>query len=350
MNQYFELIIKIGIVLVVILFVINILLEFKKRKKREKSLNQKRERGSEEVSKLIEKYKQICDEVKSEIAEKKKKYIVKNTILMIIVIIAAISFIMIILSTKFYRKMLLYLTCFFAFFIVVTIFLFIMVHNREEYKKILKNKIINRVINYSNPNLKYYTNVFEYKEETGEKINVVMNIKEECVVAKFDEHRIDGIEIEDYINGSICDGVKVQMMDLDLYKMHKSHRGKQLPDYHFFVGSLVIIDKSVNNHIKIISNKINDLDSELSNDNCEFEKYFKTDSLVSSDLKNFLLDFRNKYKLEFDIVLKDKIYVRFYTKNMFEPKLFGNPIDETSIYQYYAITKFAEEIVNVFDN
>ena len=63
----------------------------------------------------------------------------------------------------------------------------------------------------------------------------------------------------------------------------------------------------------------------------------------------FLLEFRNKYKINFDIIFKDKIYVRFYTKKMFPFKIWGNPISEESIYQLQTIMKFTEEIIEVLN-
>ena len=58
-----------------------------------------------------------------------------------------------------------------------------------------------------------------------------------------------------------------------------------------------------------------------------------------------IADFRETYKIDFEICFKDKIYIRFYTGNMFEPKMFGKIEDNYSVYQFYVITKFAKELV-----
>ena len=61
-----------------------------------------------------------------------------------------------------------------------------------------------------------------------------------------------------------------------------------------------------------------------------------------------LLNFKEKYKMHFDLVLKDKVYIRFHTLNLLEPILFGSIIDR-SLYKLYVIIKFAEDLVKILD-
>lgn len=296
--------------------------------------------------------KSICDrffcETKDKLKIEKVKYVIKNIISASIFIFLALS---LTLPFFFSEEPWLYDNTNLAIlaFAGIAVSLAMFGVNKEIYNNKVKNNLIYKFIEFVNPKMKYYKNIHEYIMKTSYKED-----KQKEIEAAYSEFKInntnllfmpsEGIEIYDYIEGFNNEDIYMQIMNAQFYIRGRLGRS------YIFKGNLVIIDKNVNSHIKIISNKVNDLDSESLNNNYEFEEYFNADSPISTNLKNFLLDFRNKYKLEFDIVLNDKIYVRFYTKNMFEAKLFGKTIDETSIYQYYAITKFAEEIVNILNN
>ncbi len=45
------------------------------------------------------------------------------------------------------------------------------------------------------------------------------------------------------------------------------------------------------------------------------------------------------------IEVENKIYIRFYTDNMFEPQMKGKIVDKYSVYKFYVITKFVREFV-----
>ena len=62
-----------------------------------------------------------------------------------------------------------------------------------------------------------------------------------------------------------------------------------------------------------------------------------------------MTEFRYKYKVDFDIVFKDKIYIRFYTMNLFIHNLSGNIVKDESIYQFFVMTKLAEELLNLLN-
>ena len=126
-------------------------------------------------------------------------------------------------------------------------------------------------------------------------------------------------------------------------------------DFEFFNGNFVIIDKTRNYNIKIhsVNNENYYGKSHITIDNLEFNKYFKVTAENEEDIQQyltpsliqFIADFREKYGIDFEIIFKDKIYIRFFTGDMFEPKMFGKIVDEYSVYKFYVITKFAKELV-----
>ena len=59
------------------------------------------------------------------------------------------------------------------------------------------------------------------------------------------------------------------------------------------------------------------------------------------------MNFRERYGIDFEMIFEDKIYIRFYTKNMFEPQIKGKIVDKFSVYQFYVINKFAEEFIEI---
>ena len=50
-------------------------------------------------------------------------------------------------------------------------------------------------------------------------------------------------------------------------------------------------------------------------------------------------------QIDFEVVLKEnKVYMRFFVINMFEPSLFGNPLDKELIFTYLYILKLVLDI------
>lgn len=88
-------------------------------------------------------------------------------------------------------------------------------------------------------------------------------------------------------------------------------------------------------------------------DSGEFEKYFDIYSqnkviamqLLTSDIMNCLLDFHNKYEINYEIAFRNNIiYMRFFTGAMFEPKIFGNSMDKELLFTYFCILKFIVDV------
>ena len=63
------------------------------------------------------------------------------------------------------------------------------------------------------------------------------------------------------------------------------------------------------------------------------------------DMLQFITDFKEQYQIDFEIIFKDKVYIRFFTGEMFEPKIFGKIYDKYMVYKFYVVTKFVKEFV-----
>lgn len=119
----------------------------------------------------------------------------------------------------------------------------------------------------------------------------------------------------------------------------------------FFNGVFVSIDyKNINyDNFELIEKSETCI--EASNKFDKFYNIYLSDNksiskILTDDLKEFIVNFREKYKIKFDISVKEnKIYIRFFTGEMWQSNVSKEPIDKLSIYKYYVITKFAKELV-----
>lgn len=88
----------------------------------------------------------------------------------------------------------------------------------------------------------------------------------------------------------------------------------------------------------------------------KFDKYFLVRSdeqkelftLFDKNFLEFLGDFTEKTGIVFDLLVKDKIYLKIYVGNIFEPKMFGKLIDEYSMYKFVMIMKLIRELAERF--
>lgn len=101
-------------------------------------------------------------------------------------------------------------------------------------------------------------------------------------------------------------------------------------------------------------------ENKLEMDSAEFEKYFDVHStnniigmqILTSDVMETLLDFRNKSKIEYDIgIYNNCIYLRFHTGEMFELKNIKNGLlPEELLKKYYNILNFTYKLSNMLIN
>ena len=254
----------------------------------------------------------------------------------------------------------------------------------EEFNKFWKEKLIKRFIGYFGLkyNLKGEVVYLDMDEITiAEKIqkyydklveiegieDLIKSIRTDYIKSGLNKEEYNDIEVDDSISGYINNDNFMEMSDVYVTKYINHERKKK----KIFKGSFVsieyknkyadnfkIIDKTEIEDQEIIDKDIIGQDIMVENKNkfdnffsVEFEIYKEPSKLLTEDVKQFVADFREKYKIRFDISVKEnKIYIRFFTGDMWKASLLKEPIDKISIYKYYVITKFAEELVEKLNN
>ena len=155
----------------------------------------------------------------------------------------------------------------------------------------------------------------------------------------------------------------VNMKIFDLHIQNVVRRGKNTYTEEIFQGIFARCTSlnNINTTIKITRNKLKILDSKdrIQMDSGEFEEYFDVYAedkitamrILTSEIMQCLIDFKNKYDLDFEIVFKNNvIYSRFFTGPMFEPKIMGDAMDEGLIFRYYTILKFIIDITQTVNS
>ena len=67
---------------------------------------------------------------------------------------------------------------------------------------------------------------------------------------------------------------------------------------------------------------------------------------LSPAIKDVIMNFAIQSKIKFEIIIKEnKVYFKFYTGNLFEPKIFGPTTDIKELILFYNIIKFAKKIL-----
>lgn len=116
----------------------------------------------------------------------------------------------------------------------------------------------------------------------------------------------------------------------------------------------IVIDKSINSELRIQRNSILPNKKRLEMDSSEFEKKFDVYSsnkiigmqILTADIMEMLIEFRNRTKNEFDIVINNnEIYLRFHCGTMFEAtSLKKGAFDEKTLREYYNILDFTYKL------
>lgn len=182
---------------------------------------------------------------------------------------------------------------------------------------------------------------------------------EEYIKSNFTKDSYNRFDADDMISGNIENGECIEMADISV--RYTVSRGHGTSTTILFEGAFVSIEyKNIYSANFEIIEKSEIVNSEVFSEYYnKFDKYYRinfedsesTSKILTEELKQFIADFREKYKIRFEISIKqDKIYIRFFTGDMWKANLSKEPIDKMSIYKFYVITKFAKELVEKLDN
>ncbi len=224
--------------------------------------------------------------------------------------------------------------------IVVPIFIgTLIVKFNSKYTLVFKNTVIRTFIKTYDENLSYMP---QGKIDSYSYNN-----------AEFE--RYDLYSSDDYIEGVIDNNFKVKMAEVHTQDESTDSDGHRKTTT-LFHGLFADIEspKKFNDTIKLRTDakfigKLFNKKERLNMDSAEFEKHFDVyakDKIVAmqiftSDIMNLLIDFKEKYKIVFEITLKQNhIYVRFKTGQMFEPNTFKSSLDKQTLEKYYNIINF----------
>lgn len=241
-------------------------------------------------------------------------------------------------------------------FLALSIVLVIMPHfikdAKREYKNLYMKEVISKFVKIISGNLEYSNEETDLAQIKNNYIYSFTDVKRTYTM--YGEYILGA---EDYFSGNI-DGINIKMADVVSYEYYTRRKGGSYEKI-LFAGNFMVLDmnkKYERFEIRLNKFKLLYKAETVEVDNQNFNKYFKIyaregtniQETVTPSLIEFLADFREKYGIDFEMFFEDKVYIRFYTDNMFEPNTTGKIVDQYSAYKFYVVTKFAKEFVKRF--
>lgn len=221
---------------------------------------------------------------------------------------------------------------------------------QKRYKEIFKACVIKPYVEKSIPALSYEPNggipIEDYRE------------------AHFDDKVITNLEEDDHIWGNICKDVYMDMSEVKAVneKEHRNKKGKLtgVSKKTQFWGMCCVLSSTrfdfKNIYIRRDKFKILPQHDRVKIDSPDFEKYFDLYSEHRNEAKKLmefqLIDTLTKFVVEsgltFEIALKgSKIYMRFYTGEMFEPAILSKIKEKDMLWIYHSICEFIQTFQEV---
>lgn len=238
--------------------------------------------------------------------------------------------------------------------LIINLFVVIIVNiifskNTNNYNIKFKQIVVNKLMDNFYDNLEYFPNK-EMPEYIYDKLNYEYYNK---------------YKSEDYLEAQINGKYSIQMAEIltqkeETYRDSEGRtRTRTITKFHGLFAKIEM-DKSINNELKIMQDGAFLLSNKLKMDSSEFEKYFDVKAsnqiigmqLLTADIMEELVDFENKTKMKFDIIIKEnELYLRFHSGDMFEPtNLKNGPLDRKSIEKYFYMLNFTYNLSNKLIN
>ena len=229
--------------------------------------------------------------------------------------------------------------------------MFIMMNQKQNiYKSIFKNNIIKSLLNNFFDDVEY----FPEKEMTEDLYDEGQYFKE-----FYNRYWSD-----DYIKAKINKQYDINMAEvLTQHETTDSDGNTDTKTIFHGIYSRIKIDKSINSYLRITSN-YHSYPKKLEMDSSEFEKKFNVFAsdkiigmqLLTSDIMEELLDFKNKTKYYFDVFInQNTIYLRFHCGAIFEAtRIKKDSLDEEGIKRYYdileLISSLTKRLIKIIDD
>lgn len=186
----------------------------------------------------------------------------------------------------------------------------------------------------------------EYIESDIEGYGTMKNLYKE---AHSGDYKFDNFISQDYITGFLCENKKnpVKIGDLEVTNGMGTSKEK------LFSGIFLVAEKNKPTaekiRIYVDGNKIASANKDATPE--IIQKYMRINTTqtgleLSPSIKQIIMDFAIQNKIHFEIIIKEnKIYFKFYTGNLFEPKIFGPTTDVKELILFYNIIKFAKVMI-----
>ena len=208
--------------------------------------------------------------------------------------------------------------------------------SKRAVKQIYKKEMLSEFLRYVNTGLKY-----------SEELPVASSLESDFDFLEygkmFNESYVDNID--DYFSGYVGDKY-IEMADVKFVSdiKRESFNGRfasiSVPN---FTGDVDIIAKTKKgiNGLRYAKTGVYKFDKHFCVSRAEEKELF---TIFDKYFLEFLGDFAEKTGIVFDLLVKDKIYIKFYVGNIFEPKMFGKMIDEYSMYKFVMIMNLLREL------
>ena len=213
-----------------------------------------------------------------------------------------------------------------------------------EYNKIFKDKIINKIFNATFDDVDY----------------VPLKPMPENVYNEVEYESYDRYHSDDYVEGKIDNKYKFVMAEVttEERRVEEDSNGNTTTKYVTLFSGLFIkinIGKSINNQLIIgglgaYSGGLMNNKEYVTMDSSEFRKYFSVISsdkilamrILTADIMEMLVDFREKIKSPLDIYIKNNIlYIRIAVGSMFEGNVNTSEIiDKKLVQSYFEVVDF----------
>lgn len=228
---------------------------------------------------------------------------------------------------------------------IVDIFVFVIINlvfskNKREYTRVFKENVIGALVANFYDDLIY--------EPKGSVSRYVYN------EGRYNEY-YNRYKSEDYIQGKIDNKYFIEMGEVKTEKEETerdSNGNTRTTTDTVFHGifAKVQMEKSLQTSLQIRDNWNTSRGERVKMDSAMFEKYFDVASdnkiitmqILTHDVMEILMDFRNKMNMKFDIsIYGNQMYLRFNTGAVFEMKsLKKGAFDKAMLNKYYNILDF----------
>lgn len=218
--------------------------------------------------------------------------------------------------------------------ILLTILYIIQKRNREKnYSNEYKEKIVKKFILMYDNNLEYFP-----------KIKDTEILKRKYIEAEMDNREFSHFSVDDYVVGRVNDSY-IEFFNVDI-------RSK---DTFLFSGifATITLNKKFDKKIRITSKGIansyysnNEKLKSIRMDSQRFGRLFNVYAeddisgmmILTHDIMELLENFYNNNNTKLDVsIIDNKIYIRLFTGDIFEPLIYRNSMDKTYLSIYYNV-------------